>query len=99
MKSYNRLYVLVREDLGPSYAAVQAGHGMAQYMLEFPDVWRNHTLVYLRVKDEKHLLEWRDKLIVKGIPYAIFREPDIDNQATSLACVDDGKLFKSLQLL
>jgi hypothetical protein len=68
-------------------------------MVEFPGVWCNHTLIYLRVRDEKHLLEWRDKLIIKGIPYALFREPDIDNQATALAATDDGKLFKNLQLL
>lgn len=99
MKSYNRLYVLVREDLAPSYAAVQAGHGAAQYMVEYPGVWQNQTLIYLRVRDEKQLLAWRDKLIIKGIPYALFREPDIGNEATSLAAASDGKLFKDLPLL
>lgn len=100
MKSYNRLYVLVRTDLyTPGYVAAQAGHAVAQYMIEFPDVWRNHTLVYLAVENEEQLLMWRDKLIIKGIPYAIFREPDIGNQATSLAVASDGKLFKQLPLL
>jgi hypothetical protein len=93
------LYVLVREDLGPSYSAVQAGHATAQYMLEYPDIWRNSTLIYLRVKDETALLEWRDKLIMRGYPYALFREPDIRNEATALAVQSTGNIFSKLKLL
>jgi len=89
----------VRKDLGSSYAGVQAGHAVAQHMLEFPDLWRNQTLVYLYVNDEATLLAWRDKLIIRGVPYAIFREPDIMNQATALAVLNDGSLFKKLKLL
>lgn len=99
MKQLSRLYVLVREDLGLSYAGVQAGHAVAQHLLEYPELWRNQTLVYLRVKDEKKLIEWRDRLIVRGIPYAIFREPDLLNEATALAVLSDGTLFKNLKLL
>jgi hypothetical protein len=91
--------VLVREDLGFSYSAVQAGHAVAQHLVEFPDLWRNQTLVYLKIKNEDKLIEWRDKLIVRGIPYAIFREPDLQNQATALACLSDGNMFKNLDLL
>jgi hypothetical protein len=99
MQQLNRLYVLVREDLGPSYSAVQAGHAVAQYMVEFPDLWRNHTLIYLRVKNEKELLEWRDKMIMRSHPYALFREPDIRNEATAMAVQDTGKIFSKLALL
>jgi hypothetical protein len=99
MSQLNRLYVLVREDLGPSYAGVQAGHAVAQHMLEYPALWRNQTLVYLRIKDESKLIEWRDKLLVRGIPYAIFREPDLMNEATALAVLSDGTMFKNLKLL
>lgn len=103
MQQLNRLYVLVRTDIniGPftSYSAVQAGHAVAQYMLEYPDAWRNSTLVYLRVKDEKTLLEWRDKMIMRGHPYALFREPDIQNEATALAIQSSGNIFSKLKLL
>ncbi len=99
MQQLNRLYVLVREDLGPSYSAVQAGHAVAQYMLEYPDSWRNYTLVYLKVKDEQTLLEWRDKMIMRGQPYALFREPDIQNEATAVAVQSTGNIFNKLKLL
>ena len=31
-----RLYVIARRDLSPSYAAVQAGHAVAEWMLRTP---------------------------------------------------------------
>lgn len=99
MQQLNRLYVLVREDLETSSSAVQAGHAVAQHMIEFPNLWRNQTLVYLCIRNEEKLLEWRDKLIVRGIPYVIFREPDLMNQATALAVLNDGSMFKNLKLL
>jgi hypothetical protein len=91
--------VLVREDLNLTYAGVQAGHAVAKFMLEFPGIWCNTTLIYLRIKNEDKLIEWRDKLIVRGIPYALFREPDLMNQATAVAVLSDGNIFKNVKLL
>ena len=34
--SDKRMYVLIREDLKPSYRAVQAGHALAAFLLENP---------------------------------------------------------------
>lgn len=31
-----KMYVLIRKDLDPAYQAVQAGHALAQYMLDHP---------------------------------------------------------------
>lgn len=44
------------------------------------------------------LKRWASKLEVRGIPFVRFLEPDIGNQLTSLACVDDGRLLKRLRL-
>lgn len=32
-----KMYVLIRKDLDVNYQAVQAGHALAQFMLEHPD--------------------------------------------------------------
>lgn len=92
-----KLYVLIRNDLkSASYKAVQAGHAVAQYILEHPDqTWNNHTLVYLTVKNEYSLKMWEKKLD----KYSKFYEPDINNEMTAIACQDKEELFKNLDLL
>lgn len=48
-----KLYVLVRKDLSKSQQAVQAGHAVAEFLLNNDDHgWDNGTLVYLGVPDE-----------------------------------------------
>lgn len=48
-----KLYVVTRRDLGTAYAGVQAGHAVAQLLLEEKqDDWSNGTLVYLAVPDQ-----------------------------------------------
>lgn len=95
-----KLYVLTRRDLSASQQAVQAGHGVAELLLRGqPQSWDNGTLVYLGVDSEKELLLWRDKLKYRDIPFSEFREPDIGDQLTALACVSDGKIFSNLKLL
>ena len=94
----NRLYVLVSDKLTPIYAAVQGGHAIAQWMLEHHDnlYWKNETVVYLRCNIEKMLYSLQDQDI------SIFREPDLDNELTSIAVVgntENMKLFKHLKLL
>jgi hypothetical protein len=98
---YPRLYVLIRNDLDPRYAAVQAGHAVAEWCL-WRDGWENKTLIYLGVPDAESLLRWEKKLELRDIDYKIFCEPDIGNQPTALAtCIwnkNDSKIFQKLEL-
>ena len=97
----DKLYVLVRKDITIQQQAVQAGHAVAEYILNCPQItWDNGTLVYLGVKNQDQLQKWAMKLDFVGIPYAVFREPDLNNEITALAAVsNDYRVFKSLQLI
>ena len=94
----HRLYVLVRKDLPESYRAVQAGHAVAEWLLS-DQTWQNETLVYLGVKNENELMDWKERLDYKNMKYAAFREPDIGNQLTAIATLTEGKVFKKLKCL
>ena len=94
-----KMYVLVRSDLSVSQQAVQAGHAVAELILHGLQKNWNKTLIYLRVKDEDELIRWKEKIEFRNKEYAEFREPDIGNQLTAIACVDDGKMFSKLSLL
>jgi len=86
-----RLYVLVRSDLTKSQQAVQSAHAVAQFMVENPlHEWKNSYLIMLR---SKNLHAW--------VPEAdtVWREPDINNEITSLAFYEGGDRFKDLRLL
>jgi len=39
-----------------------------------------------------------ERLNQKGILYSVFREPDIGDEVTALACVSDGRAFSNLSL-
>lgn len=96
-----KMYVLVRKDLPKTYQAVQAGHSIAEYLLAQPFLfgWNNGTMVFLRVKNEKELLKWGEKFDSLDKPWAGFREPDIGNQMTAITTIDNGELFKGMELL
>lgn len=95
-----KMFVLVRTDLSMIQQAVQAGHGLGEYLVRGPKTeWDNGTLVYLGVKNLKALETWIWKLELKQIPHSIFREPDIGNEVTSVAIVGHDEEFKHLQTL
>lgn len=76
--------------------AVQAGHAVAEWCAAepHPPRWRNHTLLYLKVKNEKELLTWHR--LRGGV---LWREPDWQNQATALAVFGPKEDFEDLDLL
>ena len=58
--------------------------------------WKNNTLIYLGVKNEKELWKWKEKLGEKAI---VWHEPDIDNEATALAYLGEDNAFPDLRLI
>ena len=95
------MFILVRKDLGSPYKMVQGAHALAQYALENTQLfneWKNETIVFLDVNDEKSLYKWKDKLFYSDKVISTFHEPDIDNQLTAIACYDDGEMMKNLQI-
>lgn len=82
--------------LTPVYGCVQAGHAVAQYLLEHPNqTWNNSFLIYLYADVEK----WRYKLKRKCADFSEFYEPDLDGSLTAIAIESDGRIFKNLRLV
>lgn len=99
-----KMYVLTRRDLTKSQQAVQAGHALAQYLIDYSDnPWTNGTLVYLGVGCEDSLLGWMSQVVKRDIKCSGFEEPDLDHEITAFAAYDeDGRLeelFGNLELL
>lgn len=92
-----RLYILVDNKLKPVYGCVQGGHAVAQFMLDNPDQkWDNGYLIYLYAD----IPMWKEILENNGIRHTVFREPDLNNSITAIACQDDsGELFKDLKVV
>ncbi len=73
-----KLYVLIRDDISEAQQAVQAGHAVAQFGLDYPDAfedWQDegNVLVYLSVKNIDH---WKTVLADSGFDHSVFHEPD-----------------------
>jgi hypothetical protein len=85
--------------------AVQSGHaiieanraGLIPHEIEHPH------LIILEVANEARLCFEAEKLQLAGIPIAIWREPDRDNEITAIATAalygDQRKHFRKYQLL
>jgi hypothetical protein len=95
-----KLYVITRKDLPKSQQAVQAGHALAEFLLtEDRGEWENGTLVYLAVQGEPELQCTSHNLTSSGIQHALFREPDIGNQMTAIACLGSNEVVEEMPLL
>ena len=96
-----RMYVLVRNDLSTRYSSVQGCHAVAQYALDHPEefkAWGNRTILFLGVRNLIELRAWEVELRENYKVFSVFREPDLDNQETTLACYDTGEIFRKLPL-
>lgn len=96
-KKDRRLYVLIDNTLAPVYGAVQGGHAVAQYMIDYDslDLWKNEYLIYLRC----NIRYWSKKLAKMNIPYSKFYEPDLHGKLTAISVCCDREVFKKLKIL
>lgn len=91
-----RLYVLIDNNLDSIYGCVQGGHVVAQWLLNHPNQdWNNSYLIYVSADISK----WKEKLDILEVDYTEFREPDLNNQITALAVLNNDKMFKNLRLI
>jgi len=93
------MYVIIRKDIPKIHQAVQGGHALAEYLLNESTSWTNGTLIYLGIKGLNQIENLKYKFDSEGIPYREFREPDLDNQITSIATDTKNKYIKKLNLL
>jgi hypothetical protein len=91
----NKLYILIDKTLEPVYGCVQGGHAVAQWLIDNGSGWRNEYLIYLSADVEK----WKRKLMLLGISFTEFKEPDLGYKTTSLAVLGHDSLFKKLKLI
>lgn len=98
-----KMYVLLRSDLHPTYASVQAGHALADFILmgnngKAPEQWGNGTLVYLNGGTLRAMTETLEMIKkIPNLPYQAFKEPDLGDQLTAIAVYCDGYIFKDFK--
>ncbi len=94
-----KLYVVVRSDMSKAQQAVQAGHALAELLITKNISWKNGTLVYLALPNEKKLKAMYEKVPTRN--KAKFEEPFWDNSMTAFAAYgrDVSDFLRKLPLL
>lgn len=99
------MYVFVRTNLPPIQQAVQASHSALELCRQglVPSSYDHPSLVLCGMQDEASLLAHADYLQSHGIGHILFREPDLNNEATAIATVPlsakQRRLFRKANLL
>ncbi len=84
----------------------QSSHAMSKFAIEHPNQFKDwyqnsQYIACLSIKDEESLLNLVDKLQQRGVAVSVFREPDYNHKATSIAieaCDQGRRLTGSLRL-
>lgn len=108
-----KMYVLIKDSLSPAQQAVQAGHALAQFGLEYPkefEAWQedNNILIYLSVEN---ISWWKQVLDDGDFKHSVFHEtgrprttpfPHLYGEDTAIAVAPNWAcqylLFKDLPL-
>ncbi len=102
--NHSYMYILVRNDLSQRQQAVQSCHAAIESTRNYIKNEDEHpSTIICSVKSEQKLLMCAKELADKGIDYQIFREPDLQYQATALASRPlrgtEREAFKRFQLM
>ena len=98
------LYIVTRSDLSAGYQTAQVAHAVADFAKnrthEFLS-WHTHNqyIVILSVSDADSLEVLYSKAIENSLDAILFREPDINNQLTSIAFVPSNEIKNFLSHL
>lgn len=91
-----RLYIIVRANITRSQQAIQAGHAVAKFVKEFPDIWANRTLLYLRVGSEEDLLELKSKLDLISSNVVAYTDPSW-NSVTAIGVFGSPEVIEAVK--
>jgi len=100
MKWNQKIYLVTRRDLSPGSQAVQAVHALREFIHLHPKIERkwykksNHVC-FLSVENERALVRLSDEATMKGIKWASFQEPDLNDQTTAI-CLEPTEEAREL---
>lgn len=96
-----KLYILVRNDIPLGDQACQACHVNEVWGATMGSLSRINgigTTVLLSVESEGHLALWKRKIDQSVNMHCEFREPDMSNEITAIACLTDDNIFDGLPM-
>ena len=101
-----KLRIVTISDIHPGAQLAQSAHAISKFAVEHPSHfsdWYNNSqyIACLSIEDEKSLLSLAEKLRARGVAVSVFREPDYNHKATSIAieaCDQGRRLTSSLRL-
>jgi hypothetical protein len=97
------VYILVRRDLSSPQQAVQSCHAAIEAALSFGRLPDHPSVIICGIATEAKLENALCRLNALGIRCHAFREPDIGNQLTAIACEpvygEQRRIFRQYQLL
>ena len=99
--SFENLVFILKNYIKNEYPYVIVNDLKDSRITEIPKIFNsaNYLIFSLLVKDENELIDWYEKLKAFENRVSIFREPDIGNQVTGIACLSKGREFRKLKLL
>jgi len=101
----NKLYTIVRSDIPAGAQVAQTAHAVAAFASAHPDQFKawaepeQRNIVCLVAPARAELESLLARLVAAGVACAAFRETDLGEELTGIACAEEAaKLLSSLPL-